>query len=68
MAETKAPMNTIVSRLKFAYSYIVNSIGFHTTLISLSFFGLALLMLYLETLGLSNRVMDNLPFMVRSRA
>lgn len=64
MAETIAPMNTITSRLKFAYSYIINSIGFHTTLISLSFFGLALLMLYLETLGLSNTVMDNLPFMI----
>lgn len=59
-------MNTIISRLKFAYNYIINSIGFHTTLVSFFFFGLALLLLYLEAHGLSNRVMDDLPFMIIS--
>ncbi|GAA4445189.1 DUF2254 domain-containing protein [Pontibacter saemangeumensis] len=57
-------MNTIISRIKFAYTYIVNSIGFHTTLISVFFFAFALLMLYLEAHGLSNRVLDDLPFMI----
>ena len=57
-------MNTIVSRIKFAYNYIVNSIGFYPTIISLMFFGLALLMLYLEAHGLSDRLKDDLPFVI----
>lgn len=57
-------MNTLISRIKFAFLYIVNSIGFHTALISVFFLGLALLLLYLEANGLSNRFKDNLPFMI----
>ncbi|GAB3531414.1 DUF2254 domain-containing protein [Pontibacter brevis] len=57
-------MEKILSQVKFAYHYIVNSIGFYPTLISLFFFGLALLMLYLEALGLSSHFKDSLPFMI----
>ncbi|WP_439883053.1 DUF2254 domain-containing protein [Pontibacter sp. MBLB2868] len=57
-------MEKIISRLKFAYNYIVNSIGFYPTLIAVFFFILALLMLYLESQGLSTRFKDNLPFMI----
>ncbi|WP_460879235.1 DUF2254 domain-containing protein [Pontibacter rugosus] len=57
-------MDRILSRIKFAYSYIINSIGFYPTLISLFFFGLALLMLFLESHGLSKQFQDDLPFMI----
>ncbi|MCJ8166312.1 DUF2254 domain-containing protein [Pontibacter sp. E15-1] len=57
-------MNILLSRLKFAYKYIINSIGFYPTIISLFFFGLALWMLYLEANGLSDRFKDDLPFMI----
>ena len=57
-------MGKILSRIKFAYNYIVNSIGFYPTLIALFFFALALFMLYLESQGLSSKFKDNLPFMI----
>ncbi|MHA6249219.1 DUF2254 domain-containing protein [Pontibacter sp. CAU 1760] len=59
-------MKTIISRLKFAYKYIINSIGFYPTVISFFFFGLALLMLYSEAKGLSEGLKDKLPFMIIS--
>ncbi|MCX2739346.1 DUF2254 domain-containing protein [Pontibacter anaerobius] len=57
-------MNRILSRIKFVYQYIISSIGFLPTLISLGFFVLALLVLYLETVGLSQTLKENLPFMI----
>lgn len=57
-------MKKIRSHLTFAYNYIINSIGFYPTLISVFFFALALLMLYLERLGASAVVKDRLPFMI----
>ncbi|WP_162053098.1 DUF2254 domain-containing protein [Pontibacter pamirensis] len=57
-------MDKILSQLKFAYQYIVNSIGFYPTLISIFFFALALLMLYLEAQGLSSHFKEDLPFMI----
>ncbi|RDV14043.1 DUF2254 domain-containing protein [Pontibacter diazotrophicus] len=57
-------MEKILSQLKFAYHYIVNSIGFYPTLISAFFFALALLMLYLEAQGLSSHFREDLPFMI----
>lgn len=57
-------MDLLLSRFRFAYKYIVNSIGFYPTLISLFFFVLALFVLYLEALGLSNSLKDNMPFMI----
>ncbi len=57
-------MHIVLSRLKFAYKYIINSIGFYPTVISLFFFGLALLMLFLEANGLSDRFKNTLPFMI----
>jgi uncharacterized membrane protein len=57
-------MDRILSRIKFAYKYIVTSIGFYPTLISLFFLCLALVMLYFETQGLSEFFKDDLPFMI----
>jgi uncharacterized membrane protein len=59
-------MERILSRLRFAYNYIVNSIGFYPTLISLFFFVLALAMLFMESMGLSASFKENLPFMIIS--
>lgn len=59
-------MRKVFSKLRFAYYYIVNSIGFFPTLISLFFALLALVMLYLETLGLSKALQDNLPLVIIS--
>ncbi|RIJ41677.1 DUF2254 domain-containing protein [Pontibacter oryzae] len=57
-------MDLFLSKFKFAYKYIINSIGFYPTLISLFFFVLALFMLYFEALGLSNALKDNMQFMI----
>ncbi|GHA59196.1 DUF2254 domain-containing protein [Pontibacter akesuensis] len=57
-------MERITSRFKFAYSYIINSIGFYPSIISLFFFGLSLFMLYMEANGLSKSFKDKLPFMI----
>lgn len=57
-------MERIISRIKFAYHYIVNSIGFYPTLISLFFASLAVLMLYLESKGLSAQFSDDLPLVI----
>lgn len=61
-------MRKIASRLRFLYQYIVNSIGFYPTIISLFFAALALVLLYLETLGLSKTIQDNLPFVIISNS
>ncbi|WP_089319276.1 DUF2254 domain-containing protein [Pontibacter ummariensis] len=57
-------MKKIFSKIKFVYQYIINSIGFYPTLISLLFAALALLMLYLEGHGMSKHLKDRLPFMI----
>ncbi|ARS34984.1 DUF2254 domain-containing protein [Pontibacter actiniarum] len=59
-------MKRLISHLKFLYQYITTSIGFYPTLISVCFFALALLMLYLETQGLSKSLKDNLPLLIIS--
>ena len=61
-------MKKIYSKIRFVYYYIVNSIGFYPTLISFFFALLALVMLYLETLGLSKSLQDNMPFMIISNS
>ena len=57
-------MNFIQSRIKFVYQYIITSMGFYTTLVAFSFFGLAFLMLYLERHGLSERLLETMPFFI----
>jgi len=57
-------MKSIQSRIKFIYQYIITSLGFYTTLVALCFFGLAFLMLYLERHGLSERLLDTIPFFI----
>jgi uncharacterized membrane protein len=58
-------MRKIISKLKFVFQYIVSSIGFYPTLISLIFFVFSILMLFLERNGLSARLLDsNLGFMI----
>ncbi|MBF9255553.1 DUF2254 domain-containing protein [Pontibacter sp. 172403-2] len=57
-------MKSILSRIKFVYQYIISSMGFYTTLVALSFFGLAFLMLYLERHGLSERLLHSMPFFI----
>lgn len=57
-------LSKITSRLKFVYQYIVGSIGFYPTLIAFFFSLLAFLMLYLERRGLSEMMLDKLPFMI----
>jgi uncharacterized membrane protein len=59
-------MRKIASKLRFLYYYIVNSIGFYPTIISLFFALLALAVLYFETLGLSKSIQDTLPFVIIS--
>ncbi|MBC5991584.1 DUF2254 domain-containing protein [Pontibacter cellulosilyticus] len=59
-------MKRFFGKFKFAYYYIVNSIGFYPTVISLIFALLAMVMLYLETLGLSKSLKDNLPLVIIS--
>ena len=59
-------MERLLSRFRFAYKYIVNSIGFYPTIIAFLFFVLALVMLFLESMGLSALFKDNLPFMIIS--
>ena len=59
-------MRKIFSKLKFVYYYIVNSIGFYPTVVSLFFALLAMVMLYLETLGLSKSLKDNMPLVIIS--
>jgi uncharacterized membrane protein len=61
-------MRKITSKLRFLYYYIVNSIGFYPTIISLFFALLALVLLYLETLGLSKSIQDNVPFVIISNS
>lgn len=57
-------MKKAISKIKFVYFYIVNSIGFYPTVISLLFFFFALLMVYLETRGLSERLHEDMPFLI----
>ncbi|WP_266205577.1 DUF2254 domain-containing protein [Pontibacter kalidii] len=57
-------MDKILSRLKFIYQFIISSIGFIPTLISLAFFALALVVLYFETLGLSKALDEKLPYLI----
>jgi uncharacterized membrane protein len=57
-------MDKILSRLKFFFQYIITSIGFIPTLISVAFFVLALVVLYLETLGLSKTLDEKLPYLI----
>ncbi|MDX5422494.1 MAG: DUF2254 domain-containing protein [Hymenobacteraceae bacterium] len=57
-------MKKIYSHIKFAIQYITESIGFYPTIIAVTFFGLAIFMLYLESRGLSENVKDDLPFMI----
>ncbi|RAU83310.1 DUF2254 domain-containing protein [Pontibacter arcticus] len=60
-------MNKILARFGFLYQYIVSSIGFLPTVISVFFSLLAFFLLYLERHGLSERLLDNLPFMIITR-
>ncbi|MBD1396176.1 DUF2254 domain-containing protein [Pontibacter sp. JH31] len=57
-------MSKLFSRLKLVLQFIYTSIGFFPTLISLLFFGLAVLMIYFETRGISNYLKDDLPFFI----
>jgi uncharacterized membrane protein len=57
-------MRKFLSRLKLVFQFIWTSIGFYPTLISLLFFGLAVLMIYFETRGISNLLKDELPFFI----
>ena len=57
-------MSKLVSRLKLVFQFIFTSIGFFPTLISLLFFGLAVLIIYFETRGISNYLKDDLPFFI----
>jgi uncharacterized membrane protein len=59
-------MKRILSRLKIALQFIYTSIGFYPTLISMLFFGLAVLMIYFETRGISKSLEDELPFFIIS--
>ncbi|MEJ8801792.1 DUF2254 domain-containing protein [Pontibacter sp. H249] len=61
-------MKKIYSKIRFAYYYIVNSIGFYPTLISFCFALLALVMLYLETLGISKVLKDDISFVIISNS
>lgn len=57
-------MKRIISRLKLVIQFIFTSIGFYPTIISLLFFGIAVLMIYFETRGISNSLKDELPFFI----
>ncbi|WP_114781580.1 DUF2254 domain-containing protein [Botryobacter ruber] len=57
-------MKKLKSHLKFAYQFIVSSIGFYPTLISVLFFLLALVIIYFETIGLSEVFKEILPFFI----
>ncbi|MCC9168255.1 DUF2254 domain-containing protein [Pontibacter harenae] len=57
-------MKRIFNKVKFAYLYIVGSIGFFPTVMSLLFLALAILMIYLETQGISESLKENLPFLI----
>lgn len=59
-------MKRIISRLKLVIQFIYASIGFYPTLISLLFFGIAVLMIYFETRGISKALEDELPFFIIS--
>jgi uncharacterized membrane protein len=57
-------MSRLFSRIRLALQFIYTSIGFYPTLISLIFFGLAVLMIYFETRGISKLLKDDLPFFI----
>ncbi|MCP2045784.1 DUF2254 domain-containing protein [Pontibacter sp. HSC-36F09] len=59
-------MKRIISRLKLVIQFVYTSIGFYPTLISLLFFGIAVLMIYFETRGISKALEDELPFFIIS--
>ncbi|PVY38731.1 DUF2254 domain-containing protein [Pontibacter virosus] len=59
-------MKRIISRLKLVVQFIYTSIGFYPTLVSLLFFGIAVLMIYFETRGISKSLEDELPFFIIS--
>ncbi|WP_018477923.1 DUF2254 domain-containing protein [Pontibacter roseus] len=57
-------MTNLLSRFRHAFQFIVTSIGFYPTLISLLFFALAVFTIYLETQGLSNSLKEEMPFII----
>ncbi|QCR22202.1 DUF2254 domain-containing protein [Pontibacter sp. SGAir0037] len=57
-------MKKILSKIKLIYYYIISSIGFFPTLISVLFAALAILMVYLETKGISEGLHDRFPFLI----
>lgn len=57
-------MKKIFGKLKFLYDYIVNSIGFYPTVISFFFAFLAVVMLYLEALGMSKVINAAAPILI----
>jgi uncharacterized membrane protein len=57
-------MRRILNHIKLVIQFIYTSIGFSPTLISLLFFGFAVLMIYFETRGISNQLEDQLPFFI----
>ncbi|PKV75471.1 DUF2254 domain-containing protein [Pontibacter ramchanderi] len=57
-------MKRFTSRLKLVAQFIYTSIGFYPTLVSLLFFGIAVLMIYFETRGISKSLEDELPFFI----
>ncbi|WP_299699592.1 DUF2254 domain-containing protein [uncultured Pontibacter sp.] len=57
-------MRRILGRIKLVIQFIYTSIGFFPTLISLLFFGFAVLMIYYETRGISKQLEDQLPFFI----
>ncbi|MBX0335029.1 DUF2254 domain-containing protein [Pontibacter sp. HSC-14F20] len=59
-------MKRIISRLKLVIQFVYTSIGFYPTLISLLFFGIAVVMIYFETRGISKALEDKLPFFIIS--
>lgn len=59
-------MKRIIGRLKLVAQFIYTSIGFYPTLLSLLFFGIAVLMIYFETRGISKSLEDELPFFIIS--
>lgn len=52
------------ARLRAYYGDIIRSIGFYPTLITFGFFGLGLLMVYLEGVGISGVVLEKFPYII----
>ena len=57
-------MKRLLSKIKFIYIYIISSIGFYPTIISLAFVLLAVIMLYMESLGISETIKNAVPMFI----